>query len=65
MMQIFFQELPNTWSISGAILVALAIFLNGAKKILFNCPEENSLKSSLPKENSLKSKYELNSDKSS
>ena len=29
----FNQELPNAWSISGAVLVALAIFLNGAKKI--------------------------------
>ena len=26
------QELPNGWSMSGAVLVALAIFLNGAKK---------------------------------
>lgn len=31
--QIFiFKEFPNACSISGAILVALAIFLNGAKK---------------------------------
>ena len=46
------QELPNGWSISGAVLVALAIFLNGAKKVLINQPEENSPKSGLPEENS-------------
>ena len=34
----FNQELPNAWSISGAILVALAIFLNGAKKFYVNNP---------------------------
>ena len=65
MRQLFFQELPNRWSISGAILVALAIFLNGAKKIFFNGPEENSPKNSLTEETSLKSKYELSSVKSS
>ena len=59
------QELPNRWSISGAILVALAIFLNGAKKIFFNHPEGNSPKNSVNEEDSLKSKYELKSDKSS
>ena len=32
----FNQELPNAWSISGALLVALAIFLNGAKKFYVN-----------------------------
>ena len=38
---------------SGAVLVALAIFLNGAKKVLVNLPVEDSPKSSLPGENDL------------
>ena len=42
------QELPNGWSMSGAVLVALAIFLNGAKKVLVNLPVEDSPKSGLP-----------------
>ena len=47
------QELPNGWSMSGAVLVALAIFLNGAKKVLVNLPVEDSPKSGLPGENDL------------
>ena len=47
------QELPNGWSMSGAVLVALAIFLNGAKKVLVNLPVEDSPKSSPPGENDL------------
>ena len=53
------------WSISGAILVALAIFLNGAKRVFVNLPEKNSSKINITEENSLESKYELHSDKSS
>ena len=36
---VFFQEIPNTLSIGGLVLVTLAVLVQGAKKLNLKLPE--------------------------
>ena len=39
------QQMPSAFSVTGALLISLAVLLSGAKKILENLPDEHWLKS--------------------
>ena len=41
---IFFQNLPGVWSIVGASLVAGAVLISSAKKIVDSLPEDHVMK---------------------
>ena len=38
------QQMPGAFSVTGALLISLAVLLSGAKKILENLPDEHWLK---------------------
>jgi len=43
--QIFiFQDYPGVWSIVGAILVSVAVFINGSNKVVDNLPDDHIVK---------------------
>merc|ERR1740122_14642 len=41
---LFFHQMPGAFSVTGALLISLAVLLSGAKKILENLPDEHWLK---------------------